>query len=382
MIRVALVGPYPVDPDRVRGGVEASFATLASALTEFAEVDPRVITFVPGLAETERREVGGVPVTYLPAPRRLRSLTLHLRERRSLRRELAALRPDLVHAQDTLQYGFICLKAVRETPVVLSIHGIARAELRFAPTLVVRLRIALAISALERYCIRHARYLTEPTRYPEEFFGSEIRGRVWDVGNPISDDFFALEPSPEPGRILYAGSFIPRKRVLDLVEAMPHILASMPGATLRAIGGDADPEYARKVRARVQQLGLEGSIQLVHGIAYDKLVDEYRRASVLALPSGEETSPMVIGEAMAAGVPVVATQVGGVRYLVDEGVTGHVIEPGDVVALASRITGILGDPERGAALGAAGRTKADENFRIGSVAARVRAVYEEALRGS
>ena len=91
---------------------------------------------------------------------------------------------------------------------------------------------------------------------------------------------------------------------------------------------------------------------------------------------------MVIGEAMAAGVPVIATRVGGVRYLVDEGVTGHLVDPADVATLATRIVGILAEPERAAAFGAAGRAKADESFRISSVAARVRAVYEEALRSS
>jgi glycosyltransferase involved in cell wall biosynthesis len=383
MIRVALVGPYPVHPDRIRGGVESSFATLASALAAFPDVDPHVMTFVPGLAETERREGGGgVPVSYLPAPRRLRSSTLHVRERRSLRRELAALRPDVVHGQDTLQYGFMCLKTEQPAPVVLSIHGIARAELRFAPNLIVRLRVALAISALERYCIRNARYLTEPTRYPEEFFGDEIRGRIWDVGNPISDDFFSLQPKPEPGRILYAGSFIPRKRVLDLVEAMPRVLESLPGVSLRAVGGDSDPEYANRVRARVRELGLEQRVSLVHGLSYDELVDEYRRASLLVLPSGEETSPMVIGEAMAAGVPVVATRVGGVGYLVDEGSTGYLVEPGDVTTLAERIVDVVSAPQHAAAMGAAGRAKADGSFRIEAVAARVRAVYDAALAGA
>ena len=222
-MRVVLVGPYPLDPERVEGGVEAAFSTLLFALAALPDMELHAITFVPGLGEPVRKVVSGVLVRYLPAPRRFRSLRLHARERRSLARALADLRPDVIHAQDALQYGYVCLKTAGRTPVVVSIHGIARASSRLAPSPAVRLRHAIAHTTLERYCIRNARYLMEPTRYPEDYFGDEIRGRVWDIANPIPDEFFAIEPAPERGRVLYAGSVIPRKRLLDLVEAMPTV---------------------------------------------------------------------------------------------------------------------------------------------------------------
>jgi glycosyltransferase involved in cell wall biosynthesis len=230
---------------------------------------------------------------------------------------------------------------------------------------------------VERYCIRHARCLVQPTRYPERYFGREIRGRIVDVGNPISDRFFSVDPTPEPGVILYGGGVIPLKRLLDLVEAMPLILAVVPEVRLRVAGNELDSAYARRVRGRLQEHGLEARVAFLGNLSADEMVDEYRRASVFVLPSGQETSPMVIGEAMAAGLPVVATNVGGVPHLVDDGVTGHVVETGDVISLAARIADLLGDPDTRAVFGAAGRAKADQNFRRGTVATRVAAVYEE-----
>jgi glycosyltransferase involved in cell wall biosynthesis len=380
-VRVALVGLYPLRPESVAGGVEASVATLVSALAELPGLELHVVTFVPGLGDPIHEARGEVPVRYLPAPRRFRSLTLHLRERRLLADALAAIRPDVVHAQDALQYGYMCLKTAGATPVVVSIHGIARAYVGLAPSLSARMRQAVALTAFERYCIRHARYLTQPTRYPEEYFHGEIRGRIWDVGNPIPDVFFSVIRDPEPGRVLYAGSILPGKRVLDLIDALPLVQAAVPDAHVCIAGGDVRSEYGRRVWSRVCELGLQDHVALVGARSPQEMIEEYRRASVFVLPSAQETSPMVIGEAMAVGVAVVATRVGGVPYLVEEGRTGHLVEVGDVPAVARAIVELLGDSERAAAYGAAGHVRADRDFRVDTVARRVRAVYEEAVRG-
>ena len=108
-------------------------------------------------------------------------------------------------------------------PVVVSIHGIVREELRHLPRLADRVRTSIARVAVERYCVRNARYLVQPTRYAEEYFGDEIHGTIVDVGNAISERFFAVEPAPEPGRLLYTGAIMQRKRLLDLVAALAEV---------------------------------------------------------------------------------------------------------------------------------------------------------------
>jgi glycosyltransferase involved in cell wall biosynthesis len=82
---------------------------------------------------------------------------------------------------------------------------------------------------------------------------------------------------------------------------------------------------------------------------------------------------------MAAGVPVVGTRVGGVPYLVDDGRMGYVVSPGDVAGLAESIVKIVGDPRHAAALGAGGRTRAEERFRLAVVSEQVRAMYDDAV---
>ena len=360
------------------GGVETAFTALVSGLAGLHDVEPHVITFVPGLDEPERKDVAGVPVHYLPGTNRLGSTTLHLRERRSLARALVSLRPDLVHGQETARYGYVCLKNERFAPVVLNVHGIVRQEVKYA-TGIAGLRLRTAGILLERYCIRHGRYFVQSTPYPEHVFGAETRGRFVDIRNPIEERFFSLGHTPEPGRIVYSGALIPRKRLLDLIEALSRVAAAVHNAHLHVAGGEPDAAYSAVVRARVRELGLEGRVIFLGPLSPEEMRDEYRHANVFVLASGQETSPLAIGEAMAVGLPVVAANAGGVPFLVEEGVTGHVVEVGDVDGLARGIAEVLARPDRGIALGAAARKRAERDFRPPVVAARMRAFYEEVL---
>jgi glycosyltransferase involved in cell wall biosynthesis len=232
---------------------------------------------------------------------------------------------------------------------------------------------------VERFCVRHARFLLQPTRYPEEYFGDEISGEIFDVGNPIADVFFHASARPEPGRVLYSGSILPLKRVVDLVDAVAAVRASSPLVRLIVAGDMPDADYAARVRGRIAQLALEQTVELRGRLSRDELLGEYERASVVVLPSAQETSPMAIGEAMAVGVPVVATDVGGVRQLLVDGQSGLLVRPGDVAALAKHISTLLDDAELRRSLAARAQGEARSRFRSVAVAERVRDVYLRAL---
>jgi glycosyltransferase involved in cell wall biosynthesis len=372
-VRVVLVGPYPAEPGRFSSGVESSFATLLAGLTSLEDLELDVLTFTRGGASLFT-DANGVRVHRLAAPQRFNNLTFYRQSRRLVARALDELRPEIVHPQNALGYGYVCLRAARQVPVVVTVHGIVREERKLVTGRRARLQVSLAGVAVERYCIGHARYLIQSTRYPEEYFGREIGGRIFDVGNAAPDSLFALEPAPEEGRVLFVGAVVPRKRVHDVVDAVSHV----PGTSLRIAGGTPDREYATALAARVRVLGLEDRIEWLGSLSADQLLAEYQRASVFVLPSAQETSPLVIAEAMAAGVPVVATRVGGVPHLVEEGRTGFLVEVGDTDALARRLGELLRD-ERARRAFASGARSRVERFRPAAVAERVRAVYEEAV---
>ena len=378
-MRVALVGPYPLDTSRFGGGVETAFFNLLGGLASFPDVEPHVITFTAGVEKPRHDLSGPAPVLYLPSRARLKNLTFYRDDRRMLGEALADLRPDLVHAQDAVGYGYVTLRTVRDVPVVVSVHGIVREELKHLSGRLDRIRTATARVALERYCIRNARYLVEPSRYPERYFGSRIRGTIVDIGNGISDSLFDAQYEPETGRLLYVGAVTSRKRVLDLLEVFDSVRKEVQHVALR-IAGPADVEYGSVVAARVEELGLTGLVKFLGPLSPDELLEEYRRASIFLLVSGEENSPMVIREAMAVGVPVIATRTGAVDDLVEDGRTGFLTHVGEISVLAERTIELLENDERRTAFGGAARAAAGTRFRSADVAARLRDVYAKALR--
>jgi glycosyltransferase involved in cell wall biosynthesis len=153
----------------------------------------------------------------------------------------------------------------------------------------------------------------------------------------------------------FVGRIEPRKGVLDLIAAAPAIRAAAPGAEVVIVGDDpwdAFPDYLAQVRA---------ARDVVHVPWHDNAPGLMRHFDVLVAPSHQEPFGTVLSEAMAVGTPVVATRVGGLVEVVDDGVTGLLVEPGQPDALAAAVIEVLGRREAmsGAAREAARRFGAD-----------------------
>jgi phosphatidylinositol alpha-1,6-mannosyltransferase len=171
------------------------------------------------------------------------------------------------------------------------------------------------------------------------------------------------------------GSREPFKRVDTLLEAMPHVL-QRHRAELSIIGtGSRLDEYV----ALVQTLGIEEEVHFLGHVDHSKLPAHYASAHLFVLPSRMENFPLVLLEAMAGGLPVVATAVGGVPEMVVHGETGLLIPPNDPQALAEAINSLLDDPERMEAMGAKGRQRVMERFTWDKVAERMVGYFREIL---
>jgi len=179
-------------------------------------------------------------------------------------------------------------------------------------------------------------------------------------------------PAPLPHRpelppvILYSGRLRTRKAVAVLLAAMPRVLAAFPACRLVVVG---DGEQGARVAAAVRDRGLEAHVELAGSLARPAAMARLAEADVFCLPSTYEGLPLAILEAMAAGLPVVATAVSGNPEAVENGVTGLLVPPESAEALAEALVALLHDPERRRRMGEAARQRVGERFAIERIAA-------------
>jgi glycosyltransferase involved in cell wall biosynthesis len=177
---------------------------------------------------------------------------------------------------------------------------------------------------------------------------------VYNAFEPGDDDAGAALPPGGPV-LLFAGRLTGVKRVDGILRILPEL----PGVRL-AVAGDG--ALRGELEALARELGVDGRVLWLGGVSRARVMALCRQAALLVLNSSHEGLPHVAVEAMAAGVPVVATAVGGTPEVVEHGVTGVLVPPGDHAALRDAVAALLARPERAAEMGRAGRARVRERF--------------------
>ena len=378
-MKVALVGAYPRDPERLRGGVEAVTFQLARGLAALPDVDVHAVVSEAGRPLGVERTPDGVTVHSIGGSARWGNLLLARPDRRRIAKTLRELAPDIVHAHGVHREALGSLES--GLPTVVTIHGILEAEIGLETSLGKRVR-GIFRRRLVAAVFRRMHHVILLTPEVEEYYRERLRGtRMWIIGNPVDRRFFDTRQPEQPGVVLFSGRLIPLKGVPNLVEAMARVVREVPTARLRVAGTAANPAHEAEIRATIERLRLSDVVLLLGNLAPEALAHEVARCSVYALVSKQETLPVAILEAMAAGKPVVASPVGGVPRIVRDGETGFLVPHGDPETLAERLLRLLRDAELRARFGANARRYAVEHFTLESVSRRTLDVYRQVIEG-
>jgi glycosyltransferase involved in cell wall biosynthesis len=341
-------------------------------------------------ATTNFRRVGELHVHYVRRLNLPRLMTQRILDVPALARLIRSINPDVAHGEGQDRHALAALRSGK--PTVITPHGVLFIESRMmrghSSNLVGALRQHL-INSMEREVFQRASDMIIISRYLPGVYGAMLQARTHIVENPIGQEFFKVPRAPEAGRLLFVGTVVPRKRVHDIVEAVAQVLRMPSGSgsnpqwkidlQLRIAGPVLDPGTGALVRSAIESAGLQSRVKLLGPVSQNQLLDEYARAQVLVLASKEETAPQVIAQAMACGLPTVASAVGGIPDMVRDGETALLFPCADTQAFAKQLFRILDDSQLRAGIEAKIAREGSQRFHPDSVAAQTVDVYREIL---
>lgn len=336
------------------------------------------VSFIHGGTEDFDRQEGALRVISLALPEEQGASTLYWNPAavRKLRRTLSALNPDLVHFHIIQRRSFslaslllsrrrrsfwtihdqwpLCVRSVPEPP---SCEGMKRFCLFCTtwPGLSIANKIlkeaVFAAAPLE--VVVPSRWLGDLLRY--SFLGRKpvhliYNGIDLDLFHPGQAGVRDSQPGSSTTLLFVAGPNNPTKGLADLLPAFLRLRQGHPGLRLRVVGDPPDG-----------LAGVEG-IEIAGRIPREEMPGEYRRSDLFVLPTLADNTPVTLMEAMASGLPAVATAVGGIPEMVVPGVTGRLVPAGDIAALTASIEGLLADRPLRRRMGSASRNLAETHF--------------------
>jgi glycosyltransferase involved in cell wall biosynthesis len=282
-------------------------------------------------------------------------------------------RPRLIHihlssrASFWRKLPFFLLAFLNRIPTILHLHGAEFAVFHDQ-------ECGRARKAMVRFVFDHSdRIVVLSGAWKEWVHGMCANPRVIVIYNPVSVPPVAPWRDRARGDVLSLGKLGERKGSYDLLQAVTKMTTARPDLRL-LLGGDGEVE---RVRARARELGIDDRVRLLGWVRGEEKERLLSSAALYTLPSYNEGLPMSVLEAMAAGLPILTTPVGGIPEAVTHGVEGILVDPGDVRALADALNRLLGDRELARQMGEAARRKVEKLFSANAVLPNVEALYEE-----
>jgi glycosyltransferase involved in cell wall biosynthesis len=410
-LRVVQIIPDDRDVRRQYDVPEPFFGTAPSALLEgFAslpdEVEVHVVACSRRPMAVPEKLADNIDYHQILIPGGYRR-TLYVETVRKVRQCIRRIGPDVVHGQGTEEYPALCA-AMSGFPNCVTVHGNMRAVARkknyrpfpamhlaaFLET--VALRKTDAVVCLSSYTKRNVEKLarktvTIPNAVDSRFFNLRC-GMISDgcsvdkesrndkTGDRKSSSTHqpiiqSTEESAKPN-LLCIGTVVSYKNQAGLIHALEP-LAERFDFRLRIVGGGRmDDPYVRQVETLCQR---HGWCEWVGSVSREGIMQELASATALVHPSLEDNCPMVVLEAMAAGIPVLASAIGGIPDLVRDGETGRLFDPAGGQGMADAVEELLEDATLAQRLGEAARRHAERFFAPTAIAREHVDFYRETI---
>jgi glycosyltransferase involved in cell wall biosynthesis len=369
-IKVAMIAPFPaasvLKEEYIKRKVRKKaklqhpapwVKALCNELVGNDNIDLEIFSHSRHILRTHCAIKEGIKFTFFPKYEPLRSdpYHFHLPAIAQFSPRIKKYNPDIIHGFGTEgAYGLITV--LQNKPSVVFIQGIQE---KYAPYYDLhRLKIKLRMAS-ERYVVGRVNGLIAETDFAARWVKSIAKQKeVKIIPHAYTAHFFNCRPKFEKKRIACIGTLSQRKGCDVVLESF--VLGLQRNQYLfndSELCFYGDGPMRRTLQKRTEELKLNHNVKFFTGVTHSKIPEEIEKASILVIGSRVDTSPNVVTEAHAAGIPVVGTDGGGIPEMVDNGVDGYIVPVDDCNQMSQRLEKLLSNLDLCRALGSAGRMK-------------------------
>ena len=384
-MRIIQIGSYPLSPDCIHGGVESSVYGLVKALMNerVNEVKEHVVDVFDmpriGMQDGVERDGNLTIHRYSNPGAHNKDAVQRLTE---ICRDIVALNPDICHIHGTGAFSKQMYFALREQgqKVIVTVHGLLHEEKKqalFRKPSLKHLYQYIIQTRDERTLLNAVPRVIVDTAYVEEklrAYHLRYMPEIHIIPQGIDEAYFDIHCNPESNVILSVGAMAPRKGHVYTIEMFNRLRDKGIVAKLRMIGSLADMAYYKLLQQKITESPYKSDISIEVNLPREQLLQAYASAKLFVLHSREESQGIVFAEAMATGLPVVATKIGGIPYVVAEGKSGLLCPFADVEAMTEMTAQLLSNEQQWQSFSAAAREMA-KDYAWSTIAEKIERLY-------
>jgi glycosyltransferase involved in cell wall biosynthesis len=343
-------GPYPLEINCIKGGGEASIYGRTMQLSKEHELS---VIDIPRkkLSKDFKENKNGLSIFRFSAKGN-RNIFSFFRLQ-TIFSTILKERPDVCHIHSTSSFALSMwwLLRLNHIPTIVTVHGLHHLEKKNIwkkqKTLGNFIKYIFQ-SITEFILISSCQILIVDTQYVKNAIETyRKQGKIWKlpickiIPQGINEVFFQLESTPKKNTLLSVGAISRRKSHLYLIDVLAIVKQKVPDIKLEIVVTLSESSYLKLMEKKISENGLNLNINIQTNISFEEVLKKYQEAEIFVLHSEEESQGIVFCEAMAAGKPIVATNVGGIPFVVQQGVNGYLIDFKDVKAFAESIIYLL-----------------------------------------
>jgi glycosyltransferase involved in cell wall biosynthesis len=294
-----------------------------------------------------------------------------------LRKLIKKFQPSLVHYQIGGTLLFTRWASMFSLPHLITIHGIPWAELKIAKHWKQKLTIWLNAVIGD---MLYPDTIIQISAYSREQFRNRKINRFCIIPNAIPARYADIvQKEKMTNHLVFVGIINDLKNQLFMLSVLKELRDAGYLYTIEFCGGFGNEDYQQKVETYIEEQHLQELVRFNGWVAYSDLPAVLERADMLVLTSRQEALPMSIAEAMAAGRPVLATRVGGIPEMIDDGVNGFLVSIDSTSQAVEALKKVYNNDERIHTMGRAAKAKAISSYMAASVAERTVGFYQQLL---